>query len=300
MERVNVPIFKIANMTTRQVVYSKCRSGLIKKSYELSVLCDIDCALILFSPSGKLTQYSNRRIEDVLIKFLSTPAQGNGGISQIPNKEDLVVLLKNLITHQDMPEQASSQQGIPSYNTPGCWDTEDIREELVKLQNHLDSLKTLTRFASAITNPNCSQLECEAREEILLKILTRITKRKNYLLRKSETSAASSLPITSQHKEGTSFLLEKKLASLGLTDKRKMPMQTPYDGTSGSMNKEKLLHVKEEVLEQNLASLELKDKGKMPMQSPYEGIIGGIKKEKVSYMNQQGSTTINSKSAQLY
>ncbi|KAJ1689760.1 hypothetical protein LUZ63_013915 [Rhynchospora breviuscula] len=283
MGRVNVPIVKIPNVTTRQVVYSKRRSGLIKKSYELSVLCDIDCALILFSPSGKLTHYSNRRIEDVLIKFLSTPAQEHGGRSPIPNKEDLVVLLENLIT-QDMSEQASSQQGIPSYNTPGCWDTEDIREELVKLQNQLDSLKTLTRFASALRNPNCSQLECEAREEILLKILNVVTKRKKYLLRKSETSATSSLPITSrymqQHKKGTSFVLEQKLASLGLTDKGKMPMQPPYDG-SGSMKKEKLLHVKEEVLEQKLASLELKDKGKMPMQSPYEGIIGGIKKEKV-------------------
>ncbi|KAJ3685098.1 hypothetical protein LUZ61_014262 [Rhynchospora tenuis] len=278
MVRVKVPITKIPNTTTRQVTYSKRRSGLIKKLYELSVLCDIDCALILFSPSGKLSLYSNRRIEDVLIKFFSTRAHENGGISPIPNEQDLVVLLENLIT-QDMSEQATSQQGIPSYNTPSCWDTEDIREELVKLQNQLDSLKTLTRFAHALRNPNCSQQGCEAREGILLQILNHVTKRKNYLLRKSETSAASSLPIIAQHKEGTSLLLEQKLASLGLTEKGKMSIQPPYDGSTGSIKKEKLLHVKEEVLEQKSASLEPKEIGKLPMEPPYEGIIGGIKKE---------------------
>jgi len=61
MGRVKLEIKKIENPTNRQVTYSKRRNGLIKKAYELSVLCDIDLALIVFSPSGKLTQYSNCR-----------------------------------------------------------------------------------------------------------------------------------------------------------------------------------------------------------------------------------------------
>jgi hypothetical protein len=63
MGRVKLEIKKIENPTNRQVTYSKRRNGLIKKAYELSVLCDIDIALIMFSPSGKLTQYSNCRCE---------------------------------------------------------------------------------------------------------------------------------------------------------------------------------------------------------------------------------------------
>ncbi|KAH9559955.1 hypothetical protein CY35_06G082100 [Sphagnum magellanicum] len=59
MGRVKLEIKKIENPTNRQVTYSKRRSGLIKKAYELSVLCDIDVGLIMFSPSGKLTQYCN-------------------------------------------------------------------------------------------------------------------------------------------------------------------------------------------------------------------------------------------------
>jgi len=61
MGRVKLEIKKIENTTNRQVTYSKRRNGLMKKAYELSVLCDIDVALIMFSPSGKLTQYCNCR-----------------------------------------------------------------------------------------------------------------------------------------------------------------------------------------------------------------------------------------------
>lgn len=63
MGRVKLEIKKIENPTNRQVTYSKRRNGLIKKAYELSVLCDIDLALIMFSPSGKLTQYCNCRCD---------------------------------------------------------------------------------------------------------------------------------------------------------------------------------------------------------------------------------------------
>jgi hypothetical protein len=68
MGRVKLEIKKIENPTNRQVTYSKRRNGLIKKAYELSVLCDIDLALIVFSPSGKLTQYSNCRCVSLDLK----------------------------------------------------------------------------------------------------------------------------------------------------------------------------------------------------------------------------------------
>lgn len=64
-----MPIAKIQNTTTRQVTFSKRRSGLIKKAYELSVLCDIDVALIMFSPSGKLSHFSGRRRYILIIDY---------------------------------------------------------------------------------------------------------------------------------------------------------------------------------------------------------------------------------------
>lgn len=61
MGRVKLQIKRIENNTNRQVTFSKRRNGLIKKAYELSVLCDIDIALIMFSPSGRLSHFSGHR-----------------------------------------------------------------------------------------------------------------------------------------------------------------------------------------------------------------------------------------------
>ncbi|XP_056849657.1 protein TRANSPARENT TESTA 16-like isoform X1 [Raphanus sativus] len=57
MGRGKIEIKKIENKTSRQVTFSKRRSGLIKKASELSVLCDAHIGLIVFSTTGKLTQY---------------------------------------------------------------------------------------------------------------------------------------------------------------------------------------------------------------------------------------------------
>jgi len=44
-----------------QVTFCKRRNGLLKKAYELSVLCDAEVALIVFSSRGRLYEYSNNR-----------------------------------------------------------------------------------------------------------------------------------------------------------------------------------------------------------------------------------------------
>uniref|UniRef100_A0A7N2LZ87 MADS-box protein SVP n=3 Tax=fabids TaxID=91835 RepID=A0A7N2LZ87_QUELO len=59
MAREKIQIKKIDNATARQVTFSKRRRGLFKKAEELSVLCDADVALIIFSSTGKLFEYSS-------------------------------------------------------------------------------------------------------------------------------------------------------------------------------------------------------------------------------------------------
>lgn len=59
MGRGKVELKRIENQTNRQVSFSKRRSGLIKKACELSILCDAEVALILFSPSGKAYQFAS-------------------------------------------------------------------------------------------------------------------------------------------------------------------------------------------------------------------------------------------------
>ncbi|CAD5324548.1 unnamed protein product [Arabidopsis thaliana] len=58
MGRGRVQLRRIENKIRRQVTFSKRRTGLVKKAQEISVLCDADVALIVFSPKGKLFEYS--------------------------------------------------------------------------------------------------------------------------------------------------------------------------------------------------------------------------------------------------
>ncbi|GLJ52122.1 hypothetical protein SUGI_1108610, partial [Cryptomeria japonica] len=55
MGRVKLTIKRLENSNNRQVTFSKRRNGIIKKAKELSILCDVDIALIMFSPTGKPT-----------------------------------------------------------------------------------------------------------------------------------------------------------------------------------------------------------------------------------------------------
>nr|AXY96379.1 jointless [Pyrus communis] len=66
MAREKIQIKKIDNATARQVTFSKRRRGLFKKAEELSVLCDADIALIIFSSTGKLFEYASSSMKEIL------------------------------------------------------------------------------------------------------------------------------------------------------------------------------------------------------------------------------------------
>ncbi|CAA7016949.1 unnamed protein product [Microthlaspi erraticum] len=59
MGRGRVEMKRIENKINRQVTFSKRRNGLLKKAYELSVLCDAEVALIIFSSRGKLYEFGS-------------------------------------------------------------------------------------------------------------------------------------------------------------------------------------------------------------------------------------------------
>ncbi|KAE8736326.1 Agamous-like MADS-box protein AGL9-like protein [Hibiscus syriacus] len=57
MGRGRIELKRIENKINRQVTFAKRRNGLLKKAYELSVLCDAEVALIIFSNRGKLYEF---------------------------------------------------------------------------------------------------------------------------------------------------------------------------------------------------------------------------------------------------
>ena len=51
------------------MTFTKRKFGLMKKAYELSVLCDCEIALIIFNSSNKLFQYASTDMDKVLLKY---------------------------------------------------------------------------------------------------------------------------------------------------------------------------------------------------------------------------------------
>ncbi|XWS54565.1 hypothetical protein CRYUN_Cryun10bG0099800 [Craigia yunnanensis] len=66
MTRQKIQIKKIDNNAARQVTFSKRRRGLFKKAQELSTLCDAEIALVVFSATGKLFEYSSTSTRQVI------------------------------------------------------------------------------------------------------------------------------------------------------------------------------------------------------------------------------------------
>ncbi|KAH9777596.1 Agamous-like MADS-box protein AGL19 [Citrus sinensis] len=69
MVRGKTQMKRIENATSRQVTFSKRRNGLLKKAFELSVLCDAEVALIIFSPRGKLYEFSSCSINKTIERY---------------------------------------------------------------------------------------------------------------------------------------------------------------------------------------------------------------------------------------
>ena len=72
-KRERIAIRRIENLAARQVTFSKRRRGLFKKAEELSILCDAEVGLAVFSATGKLFQFASSRYIIYVCVSLYTP-----------------------------------------------------------------------------------------------------------------------------------------------------------------------------------------------------------------------------------
>ncbi|KAL2317732.1 hypothetical protein Fmac_031608 [Flemingia macrophylla] len=191
MGRVKLEIKRIENPTNRQVTFSKRRNGLIKKAYELSILCDIDIAVIMFSPSGRVHHFSGRRrIEDVFTRYINLPDQERDNAVSFPelpyrrgvqNKEYLLRTLQQLRSENDIALQLANPGDINS-------EIEELQQEVNRLQQQLQmaeeqiSLFNNERFYEPDPLKMTSMTDLENSEKQLVDVLTRVIQRKEYLL----------------------------------------------------------------------------------------------------------------------
>ncbi|ONI35346.1 hypothetical protein PRUPE_1G531100 [Prunus persica] len=132
MMREKIKIKKIDNLPARQVTFSKRRRGILKKAAELSVLCESEVAVVIFSATGKLFDYSSSSMKDVIERY---QAHINGAekfdepsIELQPEKENHIRLSKEL---EEKSRQLRQMKGE---------DLEELNfDELQKLEQLVDA-----------------------------------------------------------------------------------------------------------------------------------------------------------------
>ncbi|KAF3787458.1 Floral homeotic protein [Nymphaea thermarum] len=74
MGRGKIEIKRIENASNRQVTFSKRKQGILKKAREISVLCDAQVSLLLFSSAGKLNEYCSpsTNLKELLTRYQKT------------------------------------------------------------------------------------------------------------------------------------------------------------------------------------------------------------------------------------
>ncbi|CAN6936285.1 unnamed protein product [Brassica oleracea] len=171
MGRAKLEIKPIQKSTNRQITYSKRKKGLIKKAYELSTLCDIDLALLMFSPSDRLCIFSSEtRIEDVLAKYINLPDQER-------EKYYLLRTLEQLKSENDMAFQINEPRFLSLL--------QELEKELCRLQQQLQISEEELRKFEPDPVRFTSMEEMEACENHLLSTLTLVVQRREHLLSRS-------------------------------------------------------------------------------------------------------------------
>ncbi|XP_020579732.1 agamous-like MADS-box protein AGL65 isoform X2 [Phalaenopsis equestris] len=170
MGRVKLKIKKLESTSGRQVTYSKRRAGILKKSKELAILCDIDILLLMFSPTGKPTLCYGERsnIEEVLAKFVQLTPQ-----ERLKRKLECLEALKK--TFKKLDHDINISDFLGSSQT-----VEELSDRLRSLQSQLFDAQ---RQLSYLTDPeNVNSLEqIIYMEGVLRQALDRIEMHKRYL-----------------------------------------------------------------------------------------------------------------------
>ncbi|CAF2195856.1 hypothetical protein HID58_027613 [Brassica napus] len=82
MVRGKIQLKRIENPVHRQVTFCKRRTGLLKKAKELSVLCDAEIGVVIFSPQGKLFELATKgTMEGVIDKYMKCTGGHRGSSS---------------------------------------------------------------------------------------------------------------------------------------------------------------------------------------------------------------------------
>ncbi|KAE9610736.1 hypothetical protein Lal_00021251 [Lupinus albus] len=107
MGRRKIEIKLVKDNNTRQVTFSKRRTGLFKKANELSILCGVEIAIIVFSPGNRPYSFGHPDVDVVVAKFLQQEPKSNGVRGCSSNLDKLHQQLGNVMEQLREVEEKS-------------------------------------------------------------------------------------------------------------------------------------------------------------------------------------------------
>ncbi|XP_064620000.1 myocyte-specific enhancer factor 2A-like isoform X3 [Lineus longissimus] len=144
MGRKKIQISRIGDERNRQVTFTKRKFGLMKKAYELSVLCDCEIALIIFNSSNKLFQYASTDMDKVLLKY----TEYNEPHESRTNKDIIEALNKKEHKGCDSPEPEADQY-VLTPRTEEKYNKINQEFDLMIQQNQLGT-RAMQRYPNAM------------------------------------------------------------------------------------------------------------------------------------------------------
>uniref|UniRef100_A0A0D3FA30 Uncharacterized protein n=3 Tax=Oryza TaxID=4527 RepID=A0A0D3FA30_9ORYZ len=110
MGRGKIVIRRIDNSTSRQVTFSKRRNGLLKKAKELSILCDAEVGLVVFSSTGRLYEFSSTNMKTVIDRYTNAKEELLGGNATSEIKREAASLRQQLHNLQESHKQLMGEE----------------------------------------------------------------------------------------------------------------------------------------------------------------------------------------------
>ncbi|KAL5748629.1 hypothetical protein ACOSP7_025672 [Xanthoceras sorbifolium] len=161
MVRGKTQMKRIENDTSRQVTFSKRRNGLLKKAFELSVLCDAEVALIIFSPRGKLYEFSSCSTNKTIERYQKR-AKDNEMSNKLLVEEDMQVKEGSFSMAKKIEILEVNKRKLLGEGLEPC-----STDELQQLENQLD--RSLSRIRARKNQLFREQIEkLKDKEKILL------------------------------------------------------------------------------------------------------------------------------------
>lgn len=161
MVRGKIQMRRIENATSRQVTFSKRRNGLLKKAYELSVLCEAEVSLIIFSQKGRLYEFASSDMEKTInryYRYMKEVKSDNAQNEEIT--EHLKIDIANMASEIQYLE--ASQRKLLGQGIGSC-----SPQELQEIDNQLQhSLKKIRARKEQLFTEQIEQLQ--AKEQLLL------------------------------------------------------------------------------------------------------------------------------------